>query len=249
MPTRRTCPSEAGPLDRGGRSVSRVGVAVPAAGAGVRMGGGTKVFLEVGGEPLLARSLRPFLRIPEVEAVAVALPPAEVASPPAWLRDLDTRIRLVEGGESRLHSVRNALEALPGGVEVVLVHDAARPLVTGGIIRRCIGGVRDGTGAVAGWPVVDTLKSVDDGGYVTGTPDRSGLWRAQTPQAFLREALLAAYRRAVEEGWEATDDAAVFARDGGRVRMVEGSPWNLKVTHPQDLEAAKRLLGLEEAGG
>jgi 2-C-methyl-D-erythritol 4-phosphate cytidylyltransferase len=229
--------------------VSRVGVAVPAAGAGVRMGGEKKVFLELAGEPLLARSLRPFLRIPEVEAVVVALSPAEAASPPGWLREMDSRIRLVAGGESRLHSVRNALEALPEAVEVVLVHDAARPLVTGGIIRRCIEGVRDGTGAVAGWPVVDTLKGVDDGGYVTGTPDRSALWRAQTPQAFFREALLAAYRRAVEEGWEATDDAAVFARDGGRVRMVEGSPWNLKITHPQDMEVARRLLGLGEAEG
>jgi 2-C-methyl-D-erythritol 4-phosphate cytidylyltransferase len=229
--------------------VSRVGVAVPAAGSGARMGGGKKAFLELGGEPLLARSLRPFLDVPQVEAVAVALPPSDAGSPPAWLRKLDPRILLVQGGESRLHSVHHALEALPPELEVVLVHDAARPLVTGGVIRRCIDAVRNGAGAVAGWPVVDTLKKVDDRGYVTETPDRSRLWRAQTPQAFPRKDLLAAYREAVSQGWEATDDSAVFVRNGGRVRMVEGSPWNLKVTHPEDLEVAKRLLELQEEAG
>jgi 2-C-methyl-D-erythritol 4-phosphate cytidylyltransferase len=226
--------------------VSRVGVAVPAAGSGARMGGEKKPFLELGGEPLLARSLRPFLEEPQVEAVAVALPPADAESPPAWLRDLDPRIRLVAGGESRLHSVLNALGALPSEVALVLVHDAARPLVSGEIIHRCIDAVRNGAGAVAGWPVVDTLKKVDDQGYVTETPDRARLWRAQTPQAFPREALLAAYREAVRQGWEATDDAAVFVRNGGRVRMVEGSPWNLKVTHPGDLAVAERLLELQD---
>jgi 2-C-methyl-D-erythritol 4-phosphate cytidylyltransferase len=95
---------------------------------------------------------------------------------------------------------------------------------------------------VAGWPVVDTLKEVETDGRVLSTPDRESLWRAQTPQAFPREALLEAYREAVEEGRAATDDAALFARSGGRVRMVEGAPWNLKVTHPEDVAVAELFL-------
>lgn len=228
--------------------MSRVGVAVPAAGGGARMGGRRKAFLALGGEPLLARTLRPFLDFSGVTDLVVALPPDEVPSPPAWLRGMDPRVRLVAGGATRLHSVCRALEALPREVEVVLVHDAARPLVTASIIGRCVDGVRDGAGAVAGWPVVDTLKRVGEDGFVEATPDRVGLWRAQTPQAFPREALLAAYRKAEAEEWAATDDAAVFARAGGRVRMVEGSPWNMKVTHPGDLPVAERLLELQGEG-
>jgi 2-C-methyl-D-erythritol 4-phosphate cytidylyltransferase len=213
------------------------------------MGGRKKVFLELGGEPILRRSLEPFLGLPEVEAVAVALPAEEVGSPPEWLPGLDPRIRIVPGGATRLHSVLQALEALPPELELVLVHDAARPLVTPEIIRRCLEGVGPGVGAVAGWPVVDTLKRVDRERFVVETPDRSDLWRAQTPQAFPMSELLEAYRQAAARGMEATDDAGVFTAFGGRVRMVEGSPWNLKVTHPGDLPVAERLLEVREGEG
>jgi 2-C-methyl-D-erythritol 4-phosphate cytidylyltransferase len=213
------------------------------------MGGRKKALLELGGEPILRRSLQPFLALSQVEAVAVALPADEVDSPPEWLPGLDPRIRIVPGGTTRLHSVLRALEALPPELELVLVHDAARPLVTSGIIRRCLEGVAPGVGAVAGWPVVDTLKRVDGEGFVVETPDRSHLWRAQTPQAFPMAELLAAYRHAAAREMEATDDAGVFTASGGRVRMVEGSPWNLKVTHPGDLPVAERLLEIQGEEG
>lgn len=225
-----------------------MGVVVPAAGTGRRMGGRKKAFLELGGEPILRRSLTPFLGLSQVEAVAVALPADEADSPPAWLTGLDPRIRIVPGGATRLHSVLLALEALPPEVDLVLVHDAARPLVTPEVIRRCLEGAGPGVGAVAGWPVVDTLKRVDEEGFVVETPDRSDLWRAQTPQAFPMTELLGAYRQAAARGMEATDDAGVFTARGGRVRMVEGSPWNLKVTHPGDLPVAERLLDLQREG-
>ncbi|TVP79702.1 MAG: 2-C-methyl-D-erythritol 4-phosphate cytidylyltransferase, partial [Gemmatimonadales bacterium] len=181
-----------------------VGVAVPAAGMGRRMGGVRKAFLELDGEPLLARSLRPFLEHPRVVSVAVALPTEEAASPPDWLQGLDPRIRLVKGGATRLHSVRAALSALDPLVGVVLVHDAARPFVTRAVIDRCLKVADGGEGAVAAWPSTDTLKEVDGAGRVLSTPDREAIWRAQTPQAFPRSELLEAYRTAVERGLPAT---------------------------------------------
>ncbi len=226
-----------------------VGVAIPAAGVGSRMGGRKKAFLELGGEPLLLRTLRPFLEHPDVVSVVVAVPPEDLGSLPDWLGGADPRVRAVPGGITRLHSVRAALSGLHSGVRTVLVHDAARPLVTREIIDRCIRVARAGEGAVAGWPAVDTLKEVESDGRVLSTPDRSTLWCAQTPQGFPREALLEAYRKGVEEGVAATDDAALFARYGGKVRMVEGAPWNLKVTHPDDLAVAELLFRMRRGDG
>jgi len=228
--------------DANGGRVRDVGVAIPAAGSGARMGGTKKAFLEIGGRPLLERALRPFLAHPEVVSVGIAVPVEDLGSLPDWLTELDPRIRFVAGGKTRMHSVRAALSALRPEVRTVLVHDAARPLVTREIIDRCLRVARTGEGAVAGWPVVDTLKEVAPDGRVVSTPDRESLWRAQTPQAFPRDALLEAYRQGVEDGAVATDDAALFARSGGRVRMVEGAPWNLKVTHPEDVAVAELFL-------
>jgi 2-C-methyl-D-erythritol 4-phosphate cytidylyltransferase len=115
-----------------------VGVAIPAAGGGQRMGGRSKAFLPLAGEPLLLRTLRPFLARRDVAAVAVALPARELDRIPAWLEGLDARMRFARGGATRLLSVLAALEALPDEVGVILVHDAARPLVTDGIIERCL---------------------------------------------------------------------------------------------------------------
>jgi 2-C-methyl-D-erythritol 4-phosphate cytidylyltransferase len=221
---------------------ARMGVAVPAAGSGRRMGGQKKAFLELAGEPLLVHCLRPFLRHPGVVAVTVALPADEARTPPSWLTELDPRVGVVAGGETRLESVQRAVEALGDAVEVICVHDGARPLVTAEVIQRCVRVARGGEGAVAGWPVTDTLKEVDGERRILATPDRSSLWRAQTPQVFPAGALRRAYRSALAEGVEATDDAAVFTWAGGRVRMVEGDPWNLKVTYPDDVAVAELLL-------
>lgn len=198
--------------------------------------------MRVGGTSLLELSLKPFLAHPEVSQVVVALHPDDVASPPEWLQALDPAVRVVAGGGTRLESVMAALDSLDRSMEVVLVHDAARPFVTRDIVDRCIDVARRGEGAVAGWPSVDTLKEVDDHGRVLSTPDRSTIWRAQTPQAFPRGAIVEAYRAAVSKELHATDDSALFSLAGGRVQMVEGSPWNLKVTHPDDVPVAEALL-------
>ena len=220
----------------------RVGVAIPAAGGGKRLGGRNKALVELRGEPVLLHALRPFMEHPRVFSIVVALAPRIAFPPPGWLVALGSRVRVVPGAETRIRSVLATLEALDPQVDVVVVHDAARPLVTREVIDRCVAGVSDGEGAVAGWPVVDTLKETDSRGRVLATPDRSRLWSAQTPQAFPRGPLMTAYRRAAAEGLPATDDAPIFVQFGGRVRMVEGSPRNLKLTYPDDVEIAEFLL-------
>lgn len=226
---------------------ARVSVAIPAAGSGSRMGGVRKQYLELAGQPVLLRALRPFLARPDVVGVAVALPEDDCGEPPDWLSGLDPRVRLVPGGETRRDSVWAALQALPEVAGVVVVHDGARPLVDPEVIEACVGAARTGVGAVAGNLAVDTLKRVDEDGQVIDTPDRSELWHAQTPQAFPRALLLDAYARALEEGWPATDDAAVVERAGGTVVMVPSPASNLKVTRMEDLALAELLLG--EADG
>lgn len=222
----------------------RVAAVLPAGGAGLRMGasGRRKQYAVLGGEPVLLRSLRPILEHPAVEWVVVALPADDVASPPV---DLPDGVLAVVGGAERGDSVREALAAVPEAADVVLIHDAARPLLSRAVVDRVLAGVGKETGAIAAVPVADTLKRVDEGGIIRETVDRSGLWRAQTPQAFPRPMIVEAYRRAGEEGVVATDDAALVERYGGRVVVVEGDARNLKITRPEDLRTAERLLSMD----
>ena len=208
------------------------------------------MFLELAGEPILLRAIRPFLGTPGVECVVVAVPADVAARPPAWLTAADPRVRVVAGGATRGESVAAALAALPSGVEVVLVHDGARPLVARGLVERCLRAAASGRAVVPGVPAVDTLKEVDARGRVVGTPARGRYWRAQTPQAFPRRLLELAHRRAREDGVEGTDDASLVERLGDEtgvvVEIVRGSPRNLKVTRPEDLVLAERLLELPD---
>jgi 2-C-methyl-D-erythritol 4-phosphate cytidylyltransferase len=157
------------------------------------------------------------------DRVVVAVPP-DRAEPPD----------LVPGGATRSESVRNALDAAPEA-SVVVVHDAARPLVTVELVRRCLDALEGCDGVIAAIPVTDTVKVVEDGSVIR-TPDRGRLWAAQTPQVFRADVL----RRA--SGAEATDDASLVEALGGRVRVVEGAPENFKVTTPLDVRVAEMLL-------
>lgn len=220
----------------------RAALVVPAGGAGRRMGGVHKPFVALDGEPLLLHALRPFLGIHAIEWVVIALPADVAADPPAWLRDLDPRIRIVAGGSERGASVQNALVEVPAEADVILIHDAARPLVTADVIERALAAAARGLNAVVAVPVTDTIKEVDEGGRIIGSPDRRTLWAAQTPQAFPRAAIADAYARAAHEGVSATDDAALIARYGGTVIVIEGDAANIKVTTPADLDVAVALL-------
>jgi 2-C-methyl-D-erythritol 4-phosphate cytidylyltransferase len=222
----------------------RVAAVLPAGGSGTRVGGTPKQYLPLAGKPVLLRSLHPFLEHPEVEWVIVALPPAHVEDPPV---PLPAGVRVVPGGAERGESVRHALGAVPEVADVVVIHDAARPLLTADVLDRTLRAVVPGVGAIAALPVADTLKRVDGEGRIVETIDRRGLWRAQTPQAFPRDLIVEAHRRAVAEGVTATDDAALVERYGGRVVVVRGDSRNLKVTRPEDMGLAERLLGRPEA--
>lgn len=224
---------------------ARVGVVVPAAGSGQRMGGVRKPFLELEGEPVLTHALRPFLADSRVTDVVVALGAADAAEAPAWISAMDPRIRVVEGGVTRAESVRNAVAAL-SDVEVIAVHDAARPLVTAEVVSRCIDIALEGEGAVAGCPAVDTVKQVDEAGRIVATPDRAQLWYAHTPQVFPADILRRAYAADLSG---ATDDASLVERLGGMIRMVDGGSANLKVTRAEDIPVAQALLRARREAG
>lgn len=220
-------------------SRARVGVAVPAAGSGRRMGGVRKPFLELDGDVVLARSLRPFLADERVVSVVVALAPDDADRPPAWLTALDARVRVVAGGDTRGDSVARCLDALPDDLDVIAVHDAARPLVTEEVVGRCLDVASTGVGAVAGCRAVDTMKVVDAEGFIEATPDRATLWHAHTPQAFPARALRAAYG---SRDGGATDDAALVERQGVPVRMIDDLGENPKITRPDDVAIGEAIL-------
>lgn len=211
---------------------------IVAGGTGRRIGGPVrKQYLEVAGTPVLLRAVLPFLHHPRISPTVVVLPADDASAPPAWLRALD--VVIVAGGAERGDSVWNGVSALGDDVALVLVHDGARPFISRDVIDRVLAAAP--FGAIAAVPVTDTIKEVDGRGVITGTPDRSRLWQAQTPQGFPRAALLRAYERARAQGVAATDDAALYERYTGPVRVVAGSYRNLKVTRPEDLAVAEAL--------
>lgn len=210
---------------------------IVAAGRGERLGTqGPKALVALSGRPMLEWSVEALRPVGEI---VVALPADALHAAPAGCH-------AVAGGAERSHSVRAALAAAPAHADTVLVHDAARPLVTTELAERCIAALdEDGGGwdaAIAAAPVVDTVKRSVDGVAVSETLTRSELWAVQTPQVFRRAALELALARTDEELAAATDDASLVERDGGRVRVVRASPDNLKVTTPSDLRLAELLL-------
>ena len=225
-----------------------VGVIVVAGGAGTRLGGTElKQFRWVAGKPMLLHSVQTFMARRDVAIVVAVLPRSHAADPPPWLFQCDVERLLVSvGGRVRQESVYAGLEDLPDEVQIIVVHDAARPLVDDATIERVIAAARAGTGAIAALPVVDTLKEVDDRGRILRTVPREGLWRAQTPQAFPRDMLVRAHLEARRDGVSASDDAALCERIGLPVVVVQGSERALKVTTEPDFARADALVALRE---
>lgn len=207
-----------------------------AAGRGERLGlDRPKAFAKLGDEPLLAEPLRRLDASPWVDAIVLVAPSGweEPAILLAEEEGCDKVRACVTGGETRSDSVRAGLAEVPADALVVLVHDAARPLLTDDVVERVLAPLSEGwDGVVPGLPVGDTLKRVGTDGDVQETVSRDGLWAVQTPQAFTAEAL----RRAQANGTEATDCAGLVEAAGGRVKIVEGDPRLLKVTSRADLE-------------
>jgi 2-C-methyl-D-erythritol 4-phosphate cytidylyltransferase len=220
----------------------RAAVIVPAAGQGRRMGSLPKAFLPLAGRPVIAHALEALLHDDRVTQAVIAIDAAQAADPPPWLTQLDPRVCIVAGGQERTGSVRNALATVASDIDVVLIHDAARPLVSRALVKRALDEAGAGRSVTAAIPVADTVHEVGEDGRVVATPDRSRLWRAQTPQAFPHSVLRDAYARAAARDVEATDDAALVARFGVPVFVIEGEPRNLKITVPDDLRLARAWL-------
>jgi 2-C-methyl-D-erythritol 4-phosphate cytidylyltransferase len=224
---------------------------VPAAGSGLRLGGGTpKALRELGGVPMLVHAGRRMAAAEEVSLVVVAAPPGEVAGVRALLAGAtgDAQVRVVPAGASRQESVALGLAALDPEVDVVLVHDAARPLAPPDLAESVLAAVRGGAEAVVpGTPVIDTVKRVGPGGVVVATVDREPLRAVQTPQGFRRAVLERAHAAATSEG-TATDDAGLVEALGVPVLVVPGRDQALKVTRPLDLVLAEALLARARCG-
>lgn len=228
-------------------------VILPAAGIGTRMaaaaGRAPKQFLALGGVPILVHALRAFLDVPRVSAVYVAVREPEQGRMHEVLTEygLDDKVKVVDGGDSRQESVANALAALPSEAEddIVLVHDAVRPLIDPATIERTIEAIARHGAAIVGMPAVDTIKQVErtaDGALIVATIPRELIVHAQTPQGARVPLMRRAFAEAMRDEFVGTDEASLLERAGVAVHVVPGSGRNLKVTQPGDLEIAEFYL-------
>ena len=222
---------------------------IPAAGLGTRMAGAQpKQFLALNGIPILIHSLRAFASVERVTGIYVAVRKPEMERVEAQIAEyaLSDRVRVVEGGDNRQESVSNALAAIPARNEdIVLVHDAVRPLIDAATIERTIDAVDLHGAAIVGLPAVDTIKQVErtaHGALVVSTIPREFVVLAQTPQGFRFGILQRAYAEATADGFVGTDESSVVERAGQSVAVVPGSQVNLKITKPGDLELAEFYL-------
>ena len=210
-----------------------------------------KQFLDLAGLPILVRTCRAFLDMEAIRWLAVAAPTDYLQHTIDLLRlhlapDHMARMLFTVGGVTRQDSVRAGLNALPAAIELVLVHDAARPLVDQAIILRCLHGAARFGAVIAAVPVKDTLKKVMDSGLIRETVDRTLLWQAQTPQAAQRELLERAFAEADRNQFVGTDEASLLEAAGIPVQVVEGGERNFKITRPEDLQVAAALLTEEQ---
>jgi 2-C-methyl-D-erythritol 4-phosphate cytidylyltransferase/2-C-methyl-D-erythritol 2,4-cyclodiphosphate synthase len=226
-----------------------VGVVIVAAGRGLRLGAPVpKQFLDVGGRTMLQRSVDVFDREPAVDEVVVVVPADSVADGPAMVGPTSRPVRIVAGGERRQDSVRHGVRTLGAGVDTVLIHDAARPFVDAGLIRRVIRGVAEHGVVVPAVQARDTVKRVKPGGTtVDETIAREEIWLAQTPQGFRRAVIDEALALGAGD-LVATDDVFLAERLGHPVTVVQGSEQNVKVTTEDDLAVARGRLALPRVG-
>jgi 2-C-methyl-D-erythritol 4-phosphate cytidylyltransferase len=234
---------------------------IPAAGLGTRMaspstkkGPPSKQFKELGGVPILVHTLRKFAGNAAVHEIVIALRKNEIDGFREQLEKQFPKIerkhvRMVEGGDHRQNSVANALAAIAAEADdIVLVHDAVRPFVTGEIIIGVIEAAQKKGAAIAGWPAVDTVKQVDrtsEGALITATIPRERVVMAQTPQGFRYSILKKAFDEAAADGFVGTDEASLIERSGQPVAVVMGSPRNIKITTPADMELAEFYLKMD----
>ena len=229
-----------------------VSVIFPAAGAGRRMKADrNKVLLELSSVPILLRTLRRFSAVPAVAELIVVVAKDEIAFVEGMLEKAQglKPWRVVQGGAERQYSIANGMAHLAADTDIVLVHDAARPLVSLAAIEAVISAAREKGAAIAAVRAKNTIKVVGEDGRVEATPARASLWEVQTPQGFRKEILLEANRRADEDGFLGTDDASLVERIGVPVHIVRGEYSNIKVTTPEDMVVAEAILRNDMGAG
>ncbi len=216
---------------------------IAAAGSGKRMGANcNKLLLQLAGRPVLSWTLDAVLAANEIQWIGIVGQPLDKASIMNLVRGASKPIHWINGGMTRQESVQFGLSALPSEARHVLIHDGARCLVEPALLNRCAVAVAKGDAVIAATPLTDTVKRVDDEGFIIDTPERSELWAAQTPQGFSVGELSQGHTRALENGWNVTDDASLYERLGWPVRILESGPANIKVTTPFDLLVAEAVL-------
>ncbi|AUT03691.1 2-C-methyl-D-erythritol 4-phosphate cytidylyltransferase [Nostoc sp. CENA543] len=222
---------------------------IPAAGVGKRMGSQrNKLLLQVRSQSILAWTLLAAQAAEEISWIGIISQPTDWPEFKEIIANLQLTkpVELILGGATRQESVYNGLQALPTEAEQVLIHDGARCLATPDLLNACAQAIRTCSGLIAAVPVKDTIKVVDGNGIIQSTPDRQNLWAAQTPQGFNVQLLKQCHAEGIRQGWEVTDDAALFEKCGIEVQIVEGEETNLKITTPQDLAIAEFILGSRE---
>ncbi|WP_009634572.1 2-C-methyl-D-erythritol 4-phosphate cytidylyltransferase [Synechocystis sp. PCC 7509] len=218
---------------------------IPAAGMGRRMGSSrNKLLLTLRAKPLLTWTILAAQATRSIDWIGIIAQPSDEEYIKEILAALPvtTEVKLIYGGTTRQESVYNGLQSLPATAEQVLIHDGARCLATPELLERCAETIKHCKGLIAAVTVKDTIKVVDENKFIQSTPDRRQLWAAQTPQAFDVKLLKQCHEIGLAQGWEVTDDAALFERCGLPVQIVEGEETNLKITTPVDLAIAEFIL-------
>ncbi len=217
-------------------------VIIPAAGNGSRSGRSRpKQYVELLGSPVLAHTLRAFAGIPGCREIVVAIDQAWRTTAERCAEGLP-HVRFIEGGSERQHSIANALASCSSEIDLVLVHDAARPCVSRTLIERVLEAAERHGAAIPALPINETVKRVGPDGIILATVPRAELYAAQTPQGFHRTLLHRAYQHASQRGATGTDDASLVEALGAAVHVVAGEPGNIKITIPEDFERAERTL-------
>ncbi len=225
------------------------GVVIVAAGTGSRMKMGiNKQFIKLEGKEIIAYTIEKFYNNSNIEDIVVVVKEDESEFFKKEILDKYNfkNIKIAYGGKERQDSVYNGLKLLDKKCDVVLIHDGARPFVSDKIIYNCIEEVKEHKAIVVGVPVKDTIKIIDNDKNIVDTPNRSVLWAVQTPQTFDYNILIDAYKDAFKSGFYGTDDAMLVERIGYKVKMVEGSYNNIKITTQKDLSVGSQILKIQD---
>ncbi len=216
---------------------------IPAAGSGSRMKAGkNKLLIELEGESLIYWTLKSIFSASSISWVGIIGQPKDKELLLNSVKNFSNQVKWINGGETRQESVFNGLNSLPKDAKKVLIHDGARCLINPELINKCAAELEKNEAVILATKVTDTIKIVDNKGFIKETPNRQYLWAAQTPQGFLVDSLKKAHKIAIDKNWIVTDDASLFEMLNWKVKIIEGNYSNIKVTSPIDLKIAKLFL-------